>query len=362
MGYDWNHGLNGDRRDDPGGHRRRLAADLLQLPVLPRRAAVDPGSLREAAAIDGAGPVKRFFTITFPLLSPTTFFLMVVNIVYTMFETFGVIHATTQGGPSQATNILVYKVYNDGFLALKLGPLGGAIGGADGDRHRADGDPVPLRRAAGELLMDRAMIENRPVLTFLAHLVLILGVVIVAFPVYIALIASTHGPERLHVGDDPADARAATARDLQPDADLRRLDLGRAAVGHHDVQQPDDGAGHRAGQDRHLDPVGLCHRLFPLPRPDDRVLGDLHHPDAAGRGAHRADLQGGRRPGHAEQLRRPDRAADRLGHRHLPVPPGVPDHPRRVDGGGADRRRRAVEVLLGHPDPAVAAPTWRRCS
>lgn len=80
-----------------------------------------PGSLKEAAAIDGAGPVKRFFTITFPLLSPTTFFLMVVNIVYTMFETFGVIHATTQGGPSQATNILVYKVYNDGFLALKLG-------------------------------------------------------------------------------------------------------------------------------------------------------------------------------------------------------------------------------------------------
>ena len=80
-----------------------------------------PGSLREAAAIDGAGPAKRFFTITFPLLSPTTFFLFVVNIVYTMFDTFGVIHATTQGGPAEATDILVYKVYNDGFLALKLG-------------------------------------------------------------------------------------------------------------------------------------------------------------------------------------------------------------------------------------------------
>lgn len=80
-----------------------------------------PASLREAAAIDGAGPVKRFFTITFPLLSPTTFFLMVVNIVYAMFETFAVIHATTQGGPAQATNILVYKVFDDGFIGLNLG-------------------------------------------------------------------------------------------------------------------------------------------------------------------------------------------------------------------------------------------------
>ncbi|MDZ4095816.1 MAG: sn-glycerol-3-phosphate ABC transporter permease UgpA [Paracoccaceae bacterium] len=80
-----------------------------------------PQSLREAAAIDGAGPVKRFFTITFPLLTPTTFFLLVVNVVYTMFDTFGVIDATTQGGPAQATNILVYKVYKDGFLGLNLG-------------------------------------------------------------------------------------------------------------------------------------------------------------------------------------------------------------------------------------------------
>ena len=80
-----------------------------------------PQSLIEAAAIDGAGPVKRFWTIVFPLLSPTTFFLMVVNVVYAMFDTFGVIHATTQGGPAQATNILVYKVYADGFVGLNLG-------------------------------------------------------------------------------------------------------------------------------------------------------------------------------------------------------------------------------------------------
>ena len=80
-----------------------------------------PRALIEAAAIDGARPFKRFFTIVFPLLSPTTFFLLVVNIVYTMFETFAVIHATTQGGPNQATNTLVYKVFTDGFIGLDLG-------------------------------------------------------------------------------------------------------------------------------------------------------------------------------------------------------------------------------------------------
>lgn len=80
-----------------------------------------PNSLREAAAIDGAGPVRRFFDITFPLLSPTTFFLLVVNIVYAMFDTFAVIDTTTRGGPAQATNILVYKVYFDGFVGQNMG-------------------------------------------------------------------------------------------------------------------------------------------------------------------------------------------------------------------------------------------------
>ena len=80
-----------------------------------------PKSLIEAAAIDGAGPGRRFWTIVFPLLSPTTFFLLVVNIVYAFFETFGVIDATTQGGPAGATNILVYKVYHDGVKAADLG-------------------------------------------------------------------------------------------------------------------------------------------------------------------------------------------------------------------------------------------------
>jgi sn-glycerol 3-phosphate transport system permease protein len=80
-----------------------------------------PRSLIEAAAIDGAGPMRRFWTVVFPLLSPTTFFLLVINVVYAFFGTFGLIDATTQGGPGQDTNILVYKVYHDGVKAADLG-------------------------------------------------------------------------------------------------------------------------------------------------------------------------------------------------------------------------------------------------
>jgi sn-glycerol 3-phosphate transport system permease protein len=80
-----------------------------------------PRSLLEAAAIDGATPLRRFWTIVFPLLSPTTFFLLVINIVYAFFDTFGVVDATTQGGPGESTQILVYKVYYDGVKAADLG-------------------------------------------------------------------------------------------------------------------------------------------------------------------------------------------------------------------------------------------------
>ncbi len=80
-----------------------------------------PKSLIEAAAIDGAGPFRRFWIITFPLLSPTMFFLLVMNVVYAFFETFGVIHTVTQGGPGGATQTMVYKVYKDGFVGLDLG-------------------------------------------------------------------------------------------------------------------------------------------------------------------------------------------------------------------------------------------------
>ena len=80
-----------------------------------------PRSLLEAAAIDGATPLRRFWTVVFPLLSPVTFYLLVINIVYAFFGTFGVIDATTQGGPAGSTQILVYKVYHDGVKAADLG-------------------------------------------------------------------------------------------------------------------------------------------------------------------------------------------------------------------------------------------------
>ena len=80
-----------------------------------------PKTLIEAAAIDGAGETKRFWTIVFPLLAPTTFFLLVINTVYAFFDTFGIIHSVTGGGPGKATETLVYKVYNDGFVNLILG-------------------------------------------------------------------------------------------------------------------------------------------------------------------------------------------------------------------------------------------------
>lgn len=80
-----------------------------------------PKSLIEAAAIDGASPWRRFWTIVFPLLSPTTFFLLVINVVYAFFETFGIVDATTKGGPGKDTAILVYKVYYDGFKAMDMG-------------------------------------------------------------------------------------------------------------------------------------------------------------------------------------------------------------------------------------------------
>ena len=80
-----------------------------------------PRPFIEAAAIDGASPWKRFWTIVFPMLSPTVFFLLVMNLVYAFFETFGVIHAITEGGPSEATNIMVFKIYHDVFESLDLG-------------------------------------------------------------------------------------------------------------------------------------------------------------------------------------------------------------------------------------------------
>lgn len=121
VGYQWNHSLN--PRDAMilvvvAASWKQVSYNFLFF--LAGLQAI-PHSMIEAAAIDGAGPLKRFFTITFPLLSPTSFFLMVINLVYAMFDTFPVIHATTAGNPAQSTNILVYKVFNDGFIGLNFG-------------------------------------------------------------------------------------------------------------------------------------------------------------------------------------------------------------------------------------------------
>lgn len=121
LGYDWNHVLNENEAmglvvvaSSWGRISYNFLFFLAGLQAIPK-------SVIEAAAIDGARFWTRFRTIVFPLLSPTTFFLLVVNIVYAFFETFGVIHTITSGGPQQATTILVYKVFSDGFVGQDLG-------------------------------------------------------------------------------------------------------------------------------------------------------------------------------------------------------------------------------------------------
>ncbi|WP_413719361.1 sn-glycerol-3-phosphate ABC transporter permease UgpA [Silicimonas sp. MF1-12-2] len=121
LGYDWNHVLNEGEAmglvvvaSAWGRISYNFLFFLAGLQAIPR-------SVIEAAAIDGAHFWTRFRTIVWPLLSPTTFFLLVVNIIYAFFETFGVIHTITSGGPQQATTILVYKVYADGFVGQDLG-------------------------------------------------------------------------------------------------------------------------------------------------------------------------------------------------------------------------------------------------
>lgn len=121
LGYDWNHVLNGGEAmglvvvaSAWGRISYNFLFFLAGLQAIPR-------SVIEAAAIDGAHFWTRFRTIVWPLLSPTTFFLLVVNVVYAFFETFGVIHTITSGGPQQSTTILVYKVYSDGFVGQDLG-------------------------------------------------------------------------------------------------------------------------------------------------------------------------------------------------------------------------------------------------
>jgi len=121
LGYDWNHVLNNG--EAMGLVVVASAWGRISYNFLFFFAALQavPKSVIEAAAIDGARFWHRFYTIVLPLLSPTVFFLLVVNIVYAFFETFGVIHTITSGGPQQATTVLVYKVFSDGFVGQDLG-------------------------------------------------------------------------------------------------------------------------------------------------------------------------------------------------------------------------------------------------
>ncbi|GLQ17105.1 sn-glycerol-3-phosphate ABC transporter permease UgpA [Maritalea porphyrae] len=121
FGYDWNHYLNGNQAMllvILAAAWKQVAYNFLF--YLAAMQAI-PKSIIEAGAIDGARPIRRFWTLIFPLVSPTTFFLLVINAVYAFFDTFGIIHAVTQGGPANSTTILVYKVFNDGFVGLDLG-------------------------------------------------------------------------------------------------------------------------------------------------------------------------------------------------------------------------------------------------
>ena len=168
-----------------------------------------PASVLEAASVDGAGPIRRFRSIVFPLLSPITFYLVVVNLIFSFFGSFGMIHAVTQGGPGGATEIMVFKLYKDGFIGLNLGSsaaqsviLMAVVVGT----HRL---AVPLRREEGDVLMSpngavtaRARVATLPTVverrrrpfdwgSLVVHLLLLACVAVIAFPLYYAFVIST---------------------------------------------------------------------------------------------------------------------------------------------------------------------------
>src|SRR5713101_2097330 len=131
-------------------------------------------SVLEAASVDGAGPIRRFFAITFPLLSPVTFFLFTLNMTFSFFDTFGLIHSVTEGGPGDATSIMVYRAWKDGFDGLQLG----------------------LSAARAHVLATaRLMAERAPRRVdwsgWTAHAILVVAVAMIAFPLYYALVIST---------------------------------------------------------------------------------------------------------------------------------------------------------------------------
>ena len=253
-----------------------------------------PKSLIEAPPSTVPGRWRRFWTVQFPAAVADAFFLLVINIVYAFFDTFAIIDAATSGGPGRGHR-------DPGLQALLrrlqgAGPrrLGSAVGGADGDRHRAHRRAVPLRREAVQLLM--TMIEKPPAPTGRCRTSsLILGVLIVAFPVYITFVASTQTAEQIvqHVpmsllpgGNMLENYRLALLGGVTR---VRRSRAGRAddrrsasisalviAIGKIAISL--------------LSAFAIVY--FRFPGRDAGLLADLHHADAAGRGAHPADLPG----------------------------------------------------------------------
>jgi sn-glycerol 3-phosphate transport system permease protein len=247
-----------------------------------------PKSVVEAASMD-AGPARCFLDIIFPLLSPTSFFLLVVNVVYVFFDTFGVIHALTGGGPAKATETLIYKVYTDGVMNLDLGgssaqsvilmllvigspPSSSASssGRCTTDGHtEADGRLAPPfcpDPRGGDLRLSDLLRPHR------------------LDP------RCCHHRHRPHAPP----ARISRAGELLARLGKRHGVPRFGEPGPHALaQQPGHGAGHRCGEDRHLHHLRLCNCLLSLPNADVLLLDDLHHAHAAGGGAHHPHLQGG---------------------------------------------------------------------
>ena len=186
-----------------------------------------PKSMIEAAAIDGASPTRRFWTIVFPLLSPTTFFLLVVNLVYAFFDTFAIIHATTSrrtGGRDLDPCLprLFHRIRRSGLRVER-----GAVGRAHGAGHRPDLRAVPVYRTEGAVLM----VENRPWLGVLTHATLILGVAFLCFPVWMAS-RGLHPPGR---GAQPVAHPAVVRRPRLGRTYAQLLTEGSPAVGGVDL-------------------------------------------------------------------------------------------------------------------------------
>ena len=362
LGIDWNYLLNAAPGAGAGRHRRRVEADQLQLPVLPGRPAVDPEVADRGRGDRRSGPCRRFWTIVFPLLSPTTFFLLVVNIVYAFFDTFAIDRRRDQ----RRTRPGRRDPGVQGVLGRRAGArprrLRRAVGGPDGDRHLADGGPVPLHRAPGPVLIPpwSSAARSEP---SISH----------AGPDRRRGdrgVAALRGFRRLRrcrsTRSRPCRCRCCRGRTCSTTI-VAVLSHGskaclRRAGGHDDVEQPGDGARHRDRQDRDLDALGVRDRLFPLSAAQDRVLDDLPYADAAGGGAHLPDLQGRRRARAGRHLRGAHAAADRLGDGDVPVPPVLPDDSGGARRGGAHRRRRPDALLLSTSCCRCRAPAWPRCS